>query len=170
MTVRKLAFLTLFASLAAIAQEGSRNERYTLKRDVDFSSIYPHSTGADVIGAIPFDKPYGQLTADQQNRFKRFYVALGESDEPPFPLQGLGALYRPVSKGQQKLLVSGEFRADAEVDKDGNVSAVAVLQSPNEQVTKFMANVLLLTKFKPALCQGQPCSMGFPVKVTFKVE
>ena len=33
-----------------------------------------------------------------------------------------------------------------------------------------MANVLLLIKFKPALCQGQPCAMGFPVKVTFKVE
>jgi hypothetical protein len=50
------------------------------------------------------------------------------------------------------------------------VLAVAVLQSPNEQVTKFMASVLLLTKFKPALCRGQPCKMGFPVKVIFKVE
>jgi hypothetical protein len=170
MTARKIAFLVLLAWSTAMAQQSSRSERYSLKRDIDFSSIYLRATGAEVFGGIPFDKPYRELTADQQNRFKLFYVALGESDEPPFPLHGLGALYRPVAKGQQRFLVSGEFRADAEIDEDGNVSAVAVLQSPSEQVTKFMANVLLLTKFKPALCGGQPCSMGFPVKVTFKVE
>lgn len=170
MQLYKLALVLLFMSTTVLAQEASRGERYKLKRDVDFSSIYPRATGADAEGALPFDKPYGELTAAQQRRLKLAYVALGDGDEPPFPIQGLGAIYRPVSKGQQRLLVSGEFRADAEIDKDGNVLAVAVLQSPNEQVTKFMANVLLLTKFKPALCQGEPCQMGFPVKVSFKVE
>jgi hypothetical protein len=168
MTVHKLAFLVLFGSLAATAQESAQSERYTLKRDVDFS-IYPRAAG-DVVGSMPFDKSYDQLTAEQQNRLKLLYVALAEGDEPPFPLQGLGALYGLVAKGQQRLLVSGEFRADAEIDKDGNVASVAVLRSPNEEVTKFMANVLLLTKFKPAVCQGQPCSMGFPMKVNFELR
>jgi len=165
----KVALLLLVASTLATAQGGGDSEQFALKKDVDFSSIFPRG-GADAVGPIPFDKSYGQLTAAQQNRFKLFYVALGEGDEPPFPMQGLGALYRPVTQAQQKLLVSGEFRADAEIDKEGNVVSVAVLQSPNEQVTRFMANVLLLTKFKPALCHAQPCSMGFPVKVSFKVE
>ena len=166
----QLALLVLLACTTAAAEEGSESERYSLKKDVDFSSLYHWGSGADAEGALPFDKPYHQLTKNQQSRFKLFYVELGENDEPPFPLQGLGAIYRPVAKGQQKFLVTGDFRADAEIDKEGKVSAVAVLQSPSEQVTKFMANVLLLTEFKPALCQGQPCSMGFPVKVMFKVE
>ena len=90
-----LALAILFASMAAMAQE-SGGERYTLKRDVDFSGhIFPHSTGASAEGAIPFDKSYGELTAAQQSRFKLFYVALGEGDEPPFPLQGLGTLFDP---------------------------------------------------------------------------
>jgi len=169
MKLHGLALVVLFMSMGVAAQEAGDGERYKLKRDVDFSSLYPRS-GAEAAGALPFDKPYGELTPAQQKRLKTAYVALDDADEPPFPLQGLGALYRPVSKGQQKLLVSGDFRADAEVDKEGNVVAVAVRQSPNEQVTKFMANLLLLTKFKPAVCQGQPCQMGFPVKVTFKVE
>jgi hypothetical protein len=164
-----LALVVLVTSMTAVAQDAADGERYKLKRDVDFSSLYPRS-GAAAEGALPFDKTYGELTPAQQKRLKMAYVSLGDADEPPFPLLGLGALYRPVSKGQQKLLVSGDFRADAEVDKEGDVVAVAVRQSPNEQVTKFMANVLLLTKFKPAVCQGQPCQMGFPVNVTFKVE
>ncbi|HEX4232768.1 MAG TPA: hypothetical protein VH041_00545 [Caldimonas sp.] len=163
-----LAVAVAFAATVALAQESSEGERYTLKKDVDFSS-FPRF-GAAAIGDIPFDKSYGELTAAQQNRLKLFYVALGDRDEPPFPLQGLAAIYRPVAQAQQKLSVSGEFRADAEIDQEGNVVAVAVRQSPDAHVTNFMANILLLTKFKPALCQGQPCAMGFPVKVTFKVD
>jgi hypothetical protein len=166
----RVALLVLLASTTPFAQGSDEGERYKLKREFRFSGVSLDSSGGNAVSEIPFDKSYGQLTAAQQNRFKTFYVALGDGDEPPFPLNGLGALYRPVTQGQQKLLVSGEFRADAEIDKDGNLVAVAVLRSPNEEVTKFMANILLLTKFKPALCQGQPCSMGFPVKVSFKVE
>jgi|SRR5690242_9309477 hypothetical protein len=169
MKLHGLVLVVLSMSMTATAQEAGDGGRYKLKRDADFSSLYPRS-GAVAEGALPFDKSYGEFTPAQQNRIKMDYVALAEGDEPPFPLQGLGALYRPVSKAQQKLLASGDFRADAEIDQEGNVVAVAVRQSPSEQVTKFMANILLLTKFKPAVCRGQPCQMGFPVNVTFEVE
>jgi hypothetical protein len=28
----------------------------------------------------------------------------------------------------------------------------------------------MLVRFKPALCQGKPCAMDFPVDVTFNVK
>jgi hypothetical protein len=122
MKLYELALVVLFISITAMAQEASRGEHYNLKRDVDFSSIYPRATGADVEGAISFDKPYGELTAAQQGRLKLAYVALGDGDEPPFPIQGLGAICRPVSKGQQRLLVGGEFRAEAESTRTATCS------------------------------------------------
>ena len=62
---------------------------------------------------------------------------------------------------------SGPFRADVEVDEQGNPIAFAVYHSPSKSVTKFVANVVMLTKFKAAQCSGLPCKMGFPVRVTF---
>jgi hypothetical protein len=160
---RILASLIPFLAAAATAQ-GDAPQRYTLKRDVTLGSREGNAEGP-----VPFNRQYGQLTAAQKDVVRSSYVALGDSDEPPFPLDGLGALYGPITKGQQQLLVSGEFRADAEIDAEGNVISIAVLQSPSAQVTKFVANILVLTRFKSARCLGQPCAMGFPVRVTFKV-
>jgi len=37
-------------------------------------------------------------------------------------------------------------------------------------MTKFESSVLLLTKFKPAVCAGKPCKMQFPFRFKFRVE
>jgi hypothetical protein len=120
--------------------------------------------------AFPLNTPYGQLTPAQKNGVRALFVDLDPNDEPPFPLGGLNDLYRPIWVGQQKLLVSGEFVGFAEVDQEGFVSSIAVLKTPNDRATKFVSELVVLTKFKPAVCKGQRCSMGFPIRVTFKVE
>lgn len=119
---------------------------------------------------FPLNTPYGQLSAAQKNQVRALFEKLDPADEPPFPLGGLNDLYRPIWSGQQALLVSGEFIGFAEVDQEGFVSSIAVLKTPNERVTKFISQLVVLTKFKPAVCNGQRCSMGFPIRVTFAVE
>jgi hypothetical protein len=50
------------------------------------------------------------------------------------------------------------------------VSGVKAWGSPSPEMTKFAASVLLLTRFKPAICGGQKCRMDFPLKYLFIVD
>ena len=159
LTVLSLAFV-----LPAIATEA---KRYQLRDDEKiFGFGMGHSAGnADFI--VPFDKPYEQLSANHQGLLKASYVEMGDTDEPPYPLGGLKALYEPITEGQQRLMASGSFNADVEIDAQGNPIALAVYRSPNKAVTRFVSRIVMLTKFKPALCAGSPCKMGFPVRIGF---
>lgn len=146
-------------------------ERYRLKGDADLLDRFPGYASGRAEYELPFDKSYGELTPTQQERVKSAYVDMGESDEPPFPVGGLQTIYRPIAAGQQRgLMASGPFRADVEVDEQGSPIAFAVYQSPSESVTQFVANIVMLTKFKPALCSGSRCRMGFPVRITFETS
>lgn len=75
-----------------------------------------------------------------------------------------------VRKGQEKLLVTGKLYLVATVEPNGKVSTVKAYGSPNPEMAKFASEVLLLTKFKPAVCGGRPCRMDFPLWYNFKVE
>ena len=102
---------------------------------------------------MPFDKEYAELSQQQRQAFKSQYERMGEADEPPFPLAGLRSLYEPMVKAQA--------RANIEV---------RIVRTPGKAMTNFVAGVAFLTKFKPAVCRGAPCAMGFPVRVDFKLE
>lgn len=95
---------------------------------------------------------------------------MNKRDEPPFPADGLKPLLHAISKGQSKLLVRGELRLVADVGPDGSVLSVQALGSPSTEMTEFAASVLVLTKFKPAVCKGQPCKMQFPLYLNFDVR
>jgi hypothetical protein len=47
------------------------------------------------------------------------------------------------------------------------LSEVKAIGSPSPEMTQFAASVLLLTKFKPAICGGQPCKMDYPFRFAF---
>ncbi len=160
----------LLVAILSLAFPALAAERYQLKEDTKLFGFIPGHTIGNADSAIPFDRPYEQLSAAQQHLLRSSYVEMGESDEPPFPVGGLKTLYEPITEGQQKLLTSGNFAAGVEIDADGNPMAIAVYRSPSNAVTKFVSNVILLTKFKPALCGGAACQMGFPVHIRFNVR
>jgi hypothetical protein len=162
----KLFGLALLASVC-IDASAADTQRYQLKEDTKLFGFVPGHTVANAEFVIPFDKSYEQLTPSQQGRLKSAYVRMGAGDEPPYPIGGLKALYEPIVEGQQRLLTSGEFRAEVEVDPEGTPIAIAVYHSPSKAVTRFVSNIVLLTKFKPAVCSGAPCKMGFPIHITF---
>jgi hypothetical protein len=119
---------------------------------------------------LPFDKKYNELSDDDRRRFKSLYEQMGEQDEPPFPVEGLSAIFKPLVKAQSKIQIEGDFFAEARINSSGEVTEVLVKRSPEAAVTNFIVGVIFLTKFKPAVCGGVPCAMGFPVRVGFKVE
>lgn len=118
--------------------------------------------------AIPVNLPYEQLSAADRLKFHANYESIVEGDEPPFPKQGLGALLKPITKGQQKLYVSGDLSLVAVVAPSGEVQEVRVHGSPSPEMTRFATQILFTTPFKPAVCRGQPCAMEFPLRLRFE--
>ncbi len=145
-------------------------ERYQLKEDTELFGFIPGHTPGNAEFVMPFDKPYEQLSVSQQRILKAAYVEMGETDEPPFPVGGLKAIYGPITEGQQRLMTSGTFRADVEIDAQGDPIAIAVYRSPGKAVTNFVSRVVMLTKFKPAVCGGLACKMGFPIRIGFQTR
>lgn len=120
------------------------------------------------VGDIPFDKRYAELTAEEKNRFKSQYQSMADEDEPPFPVDGLGSLYKPIIEAVQSLRsVQGSLDMEVEVDSTGKASSVKVHQSPAPEVTQVAAAALLFHTYKPAICAGRPCAMPFPLRGDF---
>jgi hypothetical protein len=115
---------------------------------------------------LPFDKPYHQLGAAQQAWLKRWYGAtMGERDEPPYPRDGLVAIYRALGEGLRQLGDRGELWLNLEIDAKGQLSSVAVVKAASPEFGRYLAWRLLELPFKPAQCNGQPCAGVFPVQL-----
>ena len=142
--------------------------RYSLKQDgpATGSNIKRNAVGPSV---IPMDKEYSELTPDQQRYVKSQYESMGPADEPPFPLGGLGSIFKAVSAAQKKLLVQGPLTMHVEIDSEGEPVSVSMYASPDPRMTQAVATILMLQKYKPARCNGQPCRMQFPFRTSFSV-
>ena len=159
----------LFATLGVRADETLPPARYTIGQDVsDTGTRIPRRV---VTGSlIPINRRYAELTPDERRLVKSQYEAMAEADEPPFPVDGLEPVYAAVAKVQKILLVTGRLAMEVEVDSQGRASAVRVLASPDPKLTQAVASVLLLIRYKPAVCDAKPCRMSLPINVNFSVE
>jgi hypothetical protein len=119
---------------------------------------------------LPPDKSYDQLTAEEKLRVKELYAtgAIGEGDEPPYPVRGLGNLIRAIAKVQGSFQARGLMSMAVIVDSTGKPIKVEAYEMPNKQLAQAVANVLLSQQYKPALCNGTPCAMPFPLKFNFR--
>jgi hypothetical protein len=142
---------------------------YVIKQDTpDTGTRIPRKL---VTGSlIPLNRRYADLTADEQRAVRSQYETMAAGDEPPFPIDGLSPIFAVVSKVQKKLLAQGALSMDVEIDSHGDASSVRVVQSPDAELTRAVASILMLTKYKPAVCGGRPCQMAFPFRLTFHVE
>lgn len=120
---------------------------------------------------VPFDKPYRELSAEAKAMVRSDYADMADSDEPPYPLEGLRELFDPIGQGLRYLL-KGEsvYEGRLEVDEQGMPLSMTTLKSPNNTTTHFIARVAMLTKFKPALCNGSPCQKTFIFRTRLKVK
>lgn len=165
--LRGAAALAVATSLNGTAQ--TTEPQYTIKQDDP--PIGSHIRRDAVRGkAVPIDLTYQQLSPEQRAVVHSWYESIPPGDEPPFPTEGMRPIHDAVRKGQAKLLVKGELMLIATVEASGEVSSVKAIGSPSPKMVKFASTVLLLTKFKPAVCAGQPCKMDFPLWYEFRVQ
>jgi hypothetical protein len=117
---------------------------------------------------VPYNKAYDELTREQKQAVRARYPLLAEDDEPPYPLHGTEQIYRLIGKAQAKLRAEGTLSMQVQVDQHGKASAVMLFGAPDAEMSKFASLVLMQETYKPALCAGQPCAMGFPFSLKFE--
>jgi hypothetical protein len=117
--------------------------------------------------AVPIDKTFAQLTPQEKLLVKAPYGPMGADDEPPYPLYGLRKTFEASIKLAGALRVRGELVLAVNVDRTGQPISVEVYDSPDMEMTKRMAAVLMLDKYKPAVCSGAPCKKQYWFRMNF---
>ena len=112
-----------------------------------------------------------QELSDSHRKFMRgHYNNMPNEDEPPYPKAGLISIYQPILKIQNRFTGKGKVEMYVTVESSGKPRSVSVYQSPDPDLTREIASVLMLTEYKPAICNGQPCTMEFPLVLTLTID
>jgi hypothetical protein len=157
------AVLAVNALLAAGPARADEDSRYTFRQsEPDLGTHIPRVEGG---GPLPLDRPWHELTSEQQALVRSRYEPMAEGDEPPYPLHGAGALLRPLTEAERSIYDEGQLVLFIDVDSKGEATKVEVIKTPSDETARVAAAIAMATKFKPAVCHGQPCAMGYPWRV-----
>jgi hypothetical protein len=169
-TIIAAALLVLLAACGATPPTSSQplKPEYTIR--ADDPPVGSRIKRVEVSGsALPINKRYHELTPAEKTILHGYYESIATGDEPPFPAEGLRPIHDAIRRAQAKLLVRGELLLIVEVSSTGLPTEVKAIGAPSPEMVQFAASVLLLTKFKPAVCGGTPCKMQFPFRYSFSV-
>lgn len=120
---------------------------------------------------LPLNRTYAQLSPEQKASFHSMYELIPPGDEPPYPEQGLKPIVSAVYRAQEMLLAHGKLRFIVTVGQDGKGKRVQAFgDCDRPEMTQFTSQVLLLTRYKPAVCKGAPCTMDFPFNLSLAVK
>lgn len=160
-----IAALYAASTLASAAQD---EPVYNLKLDdpmvgsnIRHSLLRPDSP-------IALNRAYAELTDDEKRMVRSRYEEMAAGDEPPYPVDGMLPVFQAIAKASRAMRgARGAMTLVATVNSAGDVEQVQLLGDGAPGMNRVAAQVLMLTKFKPAVCGGQPCKMDFPLRVNF---
>jgi TonB family protein len=159
------ALIVTFLFLLVNGDVGAQTDKNISTEMLSGNSKIPISV--DVGTLIPLDKKYEELTQIQKNRLNSIYEKMDVNDEPPFPLLGLGSIMNPISKAQMILSYFDNLVVTANISSTGEVNSIKILHSSSKEMSQFISNLFVLTKFKPALCSNEPCSQDYLFNLSF---
>lgn len=116
---------------------------------------------------IPFNRAYNELSQKQKAQVKEKFRNLGLNEVPPFPKQGLAAIYKPLIKANKAFGFNKTIKVNATITRNGTVDKIKVLNSNNVKFNDYIEQALSNSKFKPASCGGVSCEMNFPIEISF---
>ncbi len=172
-TPTKLLFSALLAcalAAPALSAQGSKAEPEPI---YELDEPQP-LTGSILIqkqntrSTVPLNRSYEQLSPQEKARVHDWYEYIDEGDEPPYPKNGLLPIYKAIGHARNLAPGQGELFLAVTVDPNGRAKEVQVLKSPGKEISEFVASVLLMTQYKPAVCEGKPCQMQFPLQIDFE--
>lgn len=158
-----LAMVMIGSQWQAAAAESTEQQQYTVRQS---EPSVGSTLRRDIIkaGTVPLDKRYSELTTEQKNVVKSAYESMKDTDEPPFPANGLMPILKSLRAAHEQfgLKYKGELTMYVQVDSQGKATGVSVVKSPDPEITKVMAYALMTQPYKPAVCNGTPCAMQYP--------
>lgn len=119
---------------------------------------------------VALNRSYAELSEGEKAIVRSRYESMAPGDEPPYPVDGLLPIYEAIAKASRHLGgrgLRGNLMLVATVNSDGEVGQVQLVGEAVPGIDQIAAHVLAITKFKPALCNGQPCKMDFPLRLSF---
>ena len=157
----------LFSGTAHSAEAKDKTKASTVKEEKLYKLLGTAPKGRkfrpiEATSPIPFNKKYDQLNDEQVKIFRSYFENLTKDDTPPYPKKGLIEIYNPLIKGHKRIGGVGELLVFTEVNEKGGVNNVTVYKSPTKQLADLVTTVMFNTKFKPATCNGEPCTMDYP--------
>ena len=155
-----LMLLVSFATASVAA-----THKYKIRGDAEGGTKF---RPVEVSSPIPFDKSYSEMSEEEQNIFRENYGVLAANEVPPFPSEGMGAIYRPIIKAHRDIARAGKLFLVAMIDESGKVENVSVYESPHPSMTKYASTVLFNTKFDAAVCGQSTCKMEFPFEMDLR--
>jgi hypothetical protein len=162
--------MALTAALPLSASAQSTEEKPVYKMKADEPHVGTHLKRDEAISRIPYDKTYAQLSDEDKRILRAVYEHMGPDDEPPFPIRGYKTIFKALSKIQDKLRVQGLLDIAVTVDAEGVGTSVTIYASPDPEMTRVVAALMMLEKYKPALCGGKPCVQEFPLRAKFTMS
>ncbi|MEO8064557.1 MAG: hypothetical protein ABI821_17610 [Pseudomonadota bacterium] len=131
-------------------QEATSETGTILKKDLRWNS------------KIPLNKTYGELNEAQKAELFKMYESLPPGDEPPFPAEGIKPIFTAIKNAQRVLQARGALDMAVTVGPDGKATKVDDFSNlRSTQMAEVAQQVLLLTKYKPGMCNGSPCTMQY---------
>lgn len=141
---------------------------YNIKReDARTGSNIRQVEGSNFL--VPPEKPYAELTPEQQALVRSRYKILQEDDAPPYPEKGMLQISRAMGKMISHGYTTGILRANVSVNEAGVPQSVTLLESPDSEAGKLAGSILMLIKYTPGRCASQPCAMMVPFNYSLSV-
>lgn len=114
---------------------------------------------------FPLSKKWSELSQEDRAAFRSQYEDMPDTDEPPYPVDGMAPIFQQLSIEAGRAHVYGEFVIDVTVNPHGKGTKVTLVKYSSVEAAKVVAYVLVHTQYKPAVCHGKPCIMDFPFSV-----
>jgi len=112
--------------------------------------------------------PWAAMSEGERQIIRQHYMALEEGDEPPYPVNGMRPVFAALTQvGQVDFSFSGRVRMHVLVGADGQPKSVATIGKVSPEAARFLARVMMITVYKPAVCHGAPCEMLMPLEINF---
>lgn len=153
------------AAMACASQLALADKVYQLMEDQP-------QPGSNITRAIatarsPINKRYDELTPEELADVRSGYKSLGPNDEPPYPKEGLKPIMSDLARLEGAAKVSGAMKLVVRVDRHGQAQGVAVYKSPDADMVKAVAYVLMKADYKPAKCDGKACDGEYLFELQF---
>jgi len=129
---------------------------------------------------VSIDKSWAELTADEQQAWRKFTDLKSPEIIPPFPMPNIRSLLRkleslPFHDNDSAIKRTDEIFVIVRISEKGAVTSVDIMRGTDTKARELTdmekilayryANALTNTQFSPALLNGKPVASAYPMLI-----